>query len=66
MVISESLRYPDVLDAVAAAEELLARKINPTLYSAASWKRRLRDDSFVSRVASKPRLWVFGSEQDMK
>lgn len=66
MVISESLRYPDVIDAVASAEELLSRKINPTLYSAASWKRRLHDDSFVSRVVSKPRMWVFGGDDALQ
>jgi predicted nucleotidyltransferase len=66
MVISDALRYPDLFEALQAAESRLARPINPTLMSVADWRaKRAREDSFASRVAAQPKLFVIGSDDDL-
>jgi len=66
MVISESLRYPDVFEALQAAEEVLGRTINPTVMTPREWRgKRAKDDSFAARVAGRPRIFVIGSDGDL-
>jgi predicted nucleotidyltransferase len=63
MVISDSLRYPDVFQSLQKAEASLARTVNPTLLTLAEWrKKRARKDSFAFRVAAQPKIFVIGSE----
>jgi predicted nucleotidyltransferase len=65
MVISDSLRYADLFRELHAAEELLARPINPTVISLSDWRtKRLIEDSFIARVAAQPKLFVIGSDDD--
>lgn len=62
MVISDSVRYPDVYQALQPVEVTLARPVNPTVMTLAEWrKKRARSDSFATRVAGQPRLLVIGS-----
>jgi len=66
MVISDRLRYPDLLDALQGAEAVLARPINPNVMNLAEWRRkRATKDSFAARVSSQPRLFVIGSDDDL-
>lgn len=66
MVVSESLRYPELFEALQAAEAELGRTINPTLLTPAQWRaRRSRGDSLVARVAAQPRIFVIGSADDL-
>jgi predicted nucleotidyltransferase len=66
MVVSDSLRYADLFEALQKAEVGLGRAINPTLMTAAQWRaRRARADSFAARVAAAPRVFVIGSEDDL-
>jgi predicted nucleotidyltransferase len=66
MVISELLHYPDLFEALQAAETRLARPINPTIMSLADWRaKRTREDSFAARVAIQPKLFVIGSDDDL-
>jgi predicted nucleotidyltransferase len=63
LVIGDDLAYADVYTALQSAEIRLARPVNPTVMSTAEWKRkRARRDSFASRVAAQPKLFVIGSE----
>lgn len=62
MIISDTLRYPDVMTALGPAEATLSRGVNPTLLTTPQWNRRREDDSFVSRVLTKPAVWLIGSE----
>ena len=65
VVISDSLTYPDVIDAVATAEQTLARRVNPVVMTSAEWKRRRHaKDSFVARVMKAPRMFIIGDEHD--
>ena len=63
IVISDTLAYPDVFEAVQAAEARLARPVNPTVMTAAQWRaKRARSDSFVARLATQPRIFLIGSD----
>lgn len=63
MVLSDSLDYSQVFDALQSVEETLGRRINPTVMSREQWTERRRDaNSFVSRVAVGPRILVIGDD----
>lgn len=63
MVISESLAYADVFALLQPAESILSRPINPTVMRPAEWKtKRKTRDSFTSRIASGPKIWVIGDD----
>ena len=66
MVVSDSLRYADLFEALQAAERVLGRTVNPTVLTAAQWRsKRARADSFAARVAAQPRVFVIGSDDDL-
>lgn len=66
MVISDTLHYTDLFEALQPAEAVLARPINPLLMSVADWQaKRAREDSFTARVAAQPKVFVIGSGDDL-
>ena len=61
MLIGEKLRLSKVLELVAPLEAQLGRKINPTCYTPAEFKRRRDEpDSFVNRVLAQPIVPLMG------
>jgi predicted nucleotidyltransferase len=65
LVVTDKLAYADVFSALAAAESVLGRTINPTVLTPAEWrKKRARRDSFAARIAAQPRLFVIGTDDD--
>jgi predicted nucleotidyltransferase len=65
MVIGNKLTLGDVLEQLIPAEQALGRKINPTCYSPAEFKRRrAQPDSFVSRVLSQPMIPLIGEADE--
>lgn len=66
MVITDTLTYPDVFEAVQSAERVLARSVNPNVMTLAEWRaKRAQRGSFAARVAQGPRLFVIGSDDDL-
>lgn len=66
MVIADDLDYATLTAALAAAEESLARPVNPNLMTRAEWRRkRTEADSFAARIVAQPRLFVIGAEGDL-
>jgi predicted nucleotidyltransferase len=66
MVISDSLRYADLFEALPAAEAVLGRAINPTVMTAGQWRaKRAKADSFAARIADQSRVFVIGSDDDL-
>lgn len=60
MVIGE-VDFAEVVLALASAQNLLQREINPTVLSLADFARELKQkDGFVAQVWSGPKLWVLG------
>lgn len=63
LVVSDRVGYPEVYEAIQAAERVLARPVNPTVLTPEEWRQRVAEkDSFVRRIASQPRLFVIGSD----
>lgn len=61
LLVGKDLTLARVLEALAPAEQQLGRKINPTLYTPAEFKRRRNEpDSFVNRVLSQPVIPLAG------
>ena len=66
LVISDELTYPDVYEALEAAETVLSRSVNPTVLTLDKWRAAGGDgDSFAGRVAAQPKLFIIGSEDDI-
>jgi predicted nucleotidyltransferase len=67
MIISDRLAYGEVFSLLEQATVLLGRTVNPTLYSSAEWHDQLdRRTAFVTRVRDQPKLWVIGSDDDLR
>ncbi len=67
MVIAEDLDYPTLFEALQAAERQLARPVNPNLMTPKEWRRKgAQRDSFTCRLHDRPRLFVLGSDDDLR
>lgn len=66
MIVSNTLGYGEVFGALEGATVSLGRKVNPTLYTAADWARRLdSDNAFATRVWQQPKIWLIGNEAQL-
>lgn len=66
MIISDSLTYGEVFGVLERVTKTLGRQVNPTVYTAAEFSRRNRQDSaFVTRVLQQPKVWITGGEDDL-
>jgi predicted nucleotidyltransferase len=66
IIVSDTLTHAEVFEALQEAESALGRKINPTVMSRAQWhSKRSRADSFVGRISRQPRVFLFGSDDDL-
>ena len=65
MVLGE-LSFADAVRALAPAQALLRREVNPTVMKASEFTRKRKAmDGFVTAVWKGPRLWVIGSEDEL-
>ncbi len=65
LVISDAA-FADVVRALHPAQEALQREINPVVYNAAEFARRVAGkDSFVANILSHPKLFVIGTEHGL-
>ena len=66
MILSDSVDYGTVYDALLPVEKLLDRRISPMLLSKANWSHRVGEaGSFVSKVAATPLVFLIGDESDI-
>ena len=66
LVVSDSLTYGEVFEALESASRTLGRQVNPAVYSAAELTRRSRaKNAFVTRVLAQPKVWIIGNEDDL-
>jgi len=67
MVIGDGLNYSELYAALQNVESALGRKVSPTFLSPKDWRRKASEKgSFISKVNALPKLFVFGSEQDLQ
>ena len=65
MLIGKNLRLGKVLELLTPLETQLGRKINPTCYTPAEFRRRRAEpDSFVNRVLAQPILPLIGDAHE--
>jgi predicted nucleotidyltransferase len=63
LLVSDGVSYPEIFEALQAAERALARPVHPTVVARAEWRRkRSAQDSFVRRISGQPRLFVIGGD----
>ncbi|MDO8837392.1 MAG: transcriptional regulator [Parvibaculum sp.] len=64
MVIGDGLSYADLYVAFQQAEAILGRQVKPTFLSPDDWKRKLcQKDSFVDKISTQPKIFLYGSEE---
>jgi len=67
MLVSDAVSYPDVMVALHPLIERLGREINPNIYTSAELRKRIAaGSSFITRVLQQRRLWLIGSEDDLR
>jgi predicted nucleotidyltransferase len=67
MVIGSNLSYTDLYAALQNAENELRRKVSPIFLSPEEWRRKAaRKGSFISKMSALPKIFIFGSEQDIQ
>jgi predicted nucleotidyltransferase len=66
-VIGDELDYAELYTALQNAESILRRKISPIFLSPEDWRRKAsQKGSFVSTISALPKLFIFGSEEDIR
>ena len=67
MVVADDLDYPALFDALQPVERQLSRPVNPNLMTGAEWiRRRSEVAGFVGKLTEGPRLFVLGSDDDLR
>lgn len=67
LVASESVAYSELMVALSEAGESLGRMVNPSIYSIKDIRKKIIDkNAFLTRILEQPKLWVKGSEDDIK
>ena len=66
MVIADGITYSHLFETFAEAEEMLGRKVNPTLYSTEDFANKLRGDNhFITRVIDQPKIMLIGDKDEL-
>ncbi len=66
LLLVADCRFADAIKALHPAQEILQREINPVLYSAAEFVRRIETgDGFVQNILVGPQLFVIGNAHDL-
>ncbi len=67
MVIGDELNYSELYNALLNVENALGRRVSPTFLSPKDWRRKVSErGSFVSKINALPKIFVFGSEEDLR
>jgi predicted nucleotidyltransferase len=67
MVIGDELGYAELYTALQNAENLLRRKVSPIFLSPEDWRRKAsQKGSFINKIITLPKLFIFGSEKDIQ
>jgi predicted nucleotidyltransferase len=66
LVLSDRVDHADVSGALQGVEFRLARRINPTVYTTAEWRRKRKEgNAFVVKVLRQPKVFLIGSEAEL-
>ena len=66
LVVSDKLSYADLYGALEPVVAKLRRTINPQVYTRKELQRRVKEkNAFITRVLEQPKVWIFGSEDEL-
>lgn len=67
VMVVGSASFEEVVGALHSSQEQLRREINPSVYGPAEFKKKAKEKgSFVARVLKEPKLFVQGTENDLR
>jgi predicted nucleotidyltransferase len=67
LMVIGALSPPELALPLRRASELLGREINPIVYAPAEFaKKKAKKDPFLTRVLSKPKLFVVGTNDELE
>jgi len=67
LIASDHLLYTDIMSVLPQVESKLERTVNPTLYTKSDIRKKIdSDNSFVVRVLDQPKIFLFGTEDDIR
>jgi predicted nucleotidyltransferase len=59
--------FGDVVSLLHGSQSTLMREINPVVYSVDEFKNRIKkNDSFIKEILIKPKLFIIGSENELR
>lgn len=65
LCVIAKMSFAELVNALAPAQKTLAREINPTVYPANEFRRKLASNHhFISRIAEGPKLFIVGDERE--
>jgi predicted nucleotidyltransferase len=66
LMVVGGVAFSEVVESVYGAQEILGREVNPKIYDKKAWERlRKTNDAFIVEIMSKPKLFVFGTENEL-
>jgi predicted nucleotidyltransferase len=66
-MIIGSLSFGDAVQLLHPTQAILQREINPAVYSVEEFERRIKNnDSFLNEVLAKPKLFIIGTENELR
>lgn len=66
MVVSDDVTYADVFGLLESVSAELRRTVNPTVYTRKELTKRIKEaNPFVTRVLAQPKVWIYGSEDEL-
>ena len=67
MIIADRVSYADLLMAVELATADLGRQVTTTILTRKELAQRIEDrSSFVTRMLAQPKIWLIGTEDDIR
>jgi predicted nucleotidyltransferase len=67
MIFAHDTGYSEIYGALQKAEKILMRPINPTVTSIKEWQHKFSEKgSFARRISQQPKLFIFGTEHELK
>jgi predicted nucleotidyltransferase len=62
-----TLSFGDAVQCLHNTETTLQRAINPAVYTIVEFKRRIENnDSFITEILNKPKLFIIGTENELR
>jgi predicted nucleotidyltransferase len=66
LVVSDDVTYADLFGLLEPLTVSLRRTVNPQVYTRRELAKRMSEgNSFVTRIMAQPKVWIYGSEDEL-